>query len=55
MNADYRPSPKETRQVYGVYLQQNRNDAKIDKSLFQNIVSSEKTVRGKARSDTVTI
>lgn len=45
MNAGYRPPSKETRQVYGVYLQQNRNDAKIDSSLFQNVVSGNKTVR----------
>lgn len=35
----YRPSAIETRQVYGIYLQQRRNDAKIDASLFSNIVT----------------
>jgi len=53
MNAGYRPSPKETRQVYGVYLQQNRNDAKIDKSLFKNLVSANKTIPEKALTDLI--
>ena len=47
MDAAYLPPQRETRQVYGVYLQQNRNDVKIDASLFQNIVTADKTV-GKA-------
>ena len=44
INPDYRPSEIETRQVYGVYLQQRRNDAKIEKGLFSNIVSKNKEV-----------
>lgn len=45
MDPTYVPDKIETRQVYGVSLQQNRNDVKIDASLFQNTVSKEKSVR----------
>jgi phosphoribosylaminoimidazolecarboxamide formyltransferase/IMP cyclohydrolase len=38
------PSEVETRQVYGIYMQQRRNDAKIDKSLFSNVVTKAKDV-----------
>jgi len=38
----YTPSEIETRQVYGINLQQRRNDAKIDVSLFSNIVTKNK-------------
>lgn len=31
--------------MYGVSLQQRRNDAKIDANLFTNIVTTEKEVR----------
>ena len=41
----YKPSDVETRQVYGVSLQQRRNDAKIDANLFTNIVTKKKEVR----------
>lgn len=45
MDPAYVPAKQETRQVYGVSLQQNRNDAKITPELFNNIVSSNKEVR----------
>lgn len=44
MDANYVPPEIETRQVYGISLQQRRNDCKIDESLFQNIVTSNKEV-----------
>ncbi|KAF8738707.1 AICARFT/IMPCHase bienzyme, partial [Rhizoctonia solani] len=40
----YNPGKLETRQVFGVSLQQNRNDAKITAELFSNIVSANKDV-----------
>jgi len=40
----------ETRQVYGVSLQQRRNDAKIDAKLYNNIVSKNKDVKVAALS-----
>jgi phosphoribosylaminoimidazolecarboxamide formyltransferase/IMP cyclohydrolase len=44
MDPDYVPPEVETRQVYGISLQQRRNDCKIDASLFQNIVTKNKEV-----------
>jgi phosphoribosylaminoimidazolecarboxamide formyltransferase/IMP cyclohydrolase len=40
----YVPPEVERKQVYGIYLQQRRNDAKIDAKLFENIVSQNKEV-----------
>jgi phosphoribosylaminoimidazolecarboxamide formyltransferase/IMP cyclohydrolase len=44
MDANYEPPTIETRQVYGISLQQRRNDCKIDETLFQNIVTKNKEV-----------
>jgi phosphoribosylaminoimidazolecarboxamide formyltransferase / IMP cyclohydrolase len=44
MDPTYVPQSSETRQVYGISLQQNRNDAEIDAELFKNIVTAEKDV-----------
>lgn len=44
MDPAYVPPKLETRQVYGISMQQNRNDAKIERSLFENIVSLNKNV-----------
>jgi len=40
----YVPPDVETKQVYGINLRQNRNDAKIDAKLFTNIVTENKEV-----------
>ena len=40
----YKPPEVETKQVYGVSLQQKRNDSKIDAKLFENIVTEKKEV-----------
>ena len=45
IDPNYVPDGVETRQVYGVSLQQKRNDAKIDSKLFENIVSQDKNVK----------
>src|SRR5262245_53525569 len=45
MDLAYRPPEIESRQVYGISLQQMRNNAKIDAALFTNIVSKNKDVR----------
>lgn len=44
IDPSYKPAEIETRQVYGIHLQQRRNDAKIDASLFSNIVTKNKEV-----------
>lgn len=45
IDPNYKPAEVETRQVYGIHLQQKRNDAKIDAELFRNIVTKNKEVR----------
>ncbi|PWN53019.1 AICARFT/IMPCHase bienzyme [Violaceomyces palustris] len=47
----YEPSLVETRQVYGISMQQRRNDAVIDKSLFSNVVSAKKDIPESALLD----
>ena len=44
MDPTYVPPAKETRQVYGVSLQQRRNDLRITPDLFKNVVSVRKDV-----------
>lgn len=44
MDPNYEPSEQETRQVYGLYMEQKRNTYKIDKSLFTNVVTKNKDV-----------
>ncbi|KAI0299229.1 bifunctional purine biosynthesis protein ade10 [Russula brevipes] len=50
---NYVPSEIETRQVYGVSLQQRRNDAKIDPRSFDNIVSESKDLPKSAITDLI--
>jgi AICAR transformylase/IMP cyclohydrolase PurH len=44
MDPSYVPAIMESRHVYGITLEQRRNDAKIDASTFTNIVSKNKNV-----------
>jgi hypothetical protein len=44
MDPNYEPPAIETRQVYGISMQQKRNDCKIDASLFENVVTKNKEV-----------
>lgn len=45
MDPNYEPPKLENRQVYGISLQQNRNDAKITADgSFNNIVTNSKNV-----------
>lgn len=44
MDPTYEPPEQETRQVYGLYMEQKRNNYKVDASLFTNIVSKNKNV-----------
>ncbi|KAF7289420.1 Bifunctional purine biosynthesis protein ade10 [Mycena chlorophos] len=38
IDPNYVPDPVETKQIYGVHLQQQRNNAKVDASLFTNML-----------------
>ncbi|CAE6508764.1 unnamed protein product [Rhizoctonia solani] len=49
----YIPDKLETRQVFGVSLQQNRNDAKITSELFSNTVSANKDLPREAVIDLI--
>eukprot|EP00732_Lithocolla_globosa_P003212 Lithocolla_globosa_v1_NODE_2457_length_1997_cov_45.868692.p1 type:complete len:613 gc:universal NODE_2457_length_1997_cov_45.868692:1943-105(-) len=50
MDPTYEPPEMETREVYGIRMQQLRNNAVIDKSIVNNIVSESKTLEeGPAR------
>lgn len=53
MDASYVPGDVETRQVYGISVQQRRNDAKIDASLFTNVVSKNKDLPKDAVTDLI--
>ena len=44
MDPAYEPPEIETRQVYGISMQQRRNDCKIDANLFKNVVTKTKEV-----------
>lgn len=44
MDPNYVPPEIETRQVYGISMQQRRNDAVIDASMFKNVVTQNKEV-----------
>ncbi|CAG7851555.1 Bifunctional purine biosynthesis protein ade10 Includes: RecName: Full=Phosphoribosylaminoimidazolecarboxamide formyltransferase; AltName: Full=5-aminoimidazole-4-carboxamide ribonucleotide formyltransferase; AltName: Full=AICAR transformylase; Includes: RecName: Full=IMP cyclohydrolase; AltName: Full=ATIC; AltName: Full=IMP synthase; AltName: Full=Inosinicase [Serendipita indica DSM 11827] len=53
MDPAYVPENSETRQVYGISLQQNRNDAQINADLFKNIVTAEKELPESAVIDLI--
>lgn len=51
IDPNYVPNILETRQVYGVYLQQRRNDAIINQSTFREIISQNKNLTDQAIID----
>lgn len=51
MDPTYEPPVMESRQVYGITLEQRRNDAKINGETFTNVVSKSKDLPPKALSD----
>lgn len=51
MDPTYEPTPQELRTVYGITLEQGRNDLKITPELFSNIVSKNKDLPQEAISD----
>jgi phosphoribosylaminoimidazolecarboxamide formyltransferase/IMP cyclohydrolase len=53
IDPNYVPEGVETRQVYGVSLQQKRNDAKIEAKIFENIVSKDKDLPETAVTDLI--
>lgn len=53
IDPNYVPPSIETKQVYGIHLQQRRNDCKIESSLFQNIVTKSKELPSSAVTDLI--
>jgi len=53
MDMDYEPEELEVRDVYGVRLEQKRNDLLIDAGLFQNIVTVKKELPESAIRDLI--
>jgi len=49
----YVPAEVETRQVYGIHMQQRRNDAKISPELFSNLVTQNKELPSEAQTDLI--
>lgn len=47
MDPEYVPNPIERKIIFGLTLEQKRNDAVIDKLLFSNVVTENKQVEYK--------
>lgn len=53
IDASYEPDPIERKTLYGLKLEQKRNDAVIDRNLFQNIVTNTKNLPDSAIRDLI--
>lgn len=53
MDPTYEPSLLEQKTIFGLTLEQRRNDAKIDRSLFSNIVTKNKSLPEAAVRDLI--
>ena len=53
IDKSYVPEEKETKQVYGITFEQGRNNFRIDESLFNNIVTKNKTLTEDAKRDLI--
>lgn len=51
IDPDYVPEPIETKQVFGITFEQKRNDIKICKDIFDNIVTKNKEIPESSRVD----
>lgn len=51
MNPDYKPRLVESKEVYGVTFEQERNEAKITTDLFKNIPTKNKNIPAAAQCD----
>ena len=49
----YEPGPTETRTVFGISLEQRRNDHVVDASLLENVVTRERALPDEAKRDLV--
>lgn len=53
INADYKPNLVESKEVYGVTFEQDRNEAKITADLLQNIPTQNKAIPEAAQRDLI--
>ena len=53
IDPDYRPAPKEKKQVFGITFEQGHNDLVIDDKLLSNIVTDRKELPDDARRDLI--
>lgn len=53
IDPSYEPSPIERKTLFGLTLEQKRNDAVIDSALFSNIVSDNKKLPDSAVRDLI--
>lgn len=53
INADYKPQPVESKEVYGVTFEQERNEAKITADMLQNIPTQNKDIPAAAQRDLI--
>jgi phosphoribosylaminoimidazolecarboxamide formyltransferase/IMP cyclohydrolase len=53
IDADYEPEDMETRNVFGIQLEQKRNDLKINNALIKNAVTRNKELPESARRDLI--
>ena len=51
MNSDYEPSPVQTRDVFGITLEEKRNEARLDQRALKNVVTSNAEFTAAARRD----
>lgn len=51
MDAEYRPSPTEKKQVFGVTFEQGRNHLSLDETLLRRIVTENKLLPKQAKTD----
>ncbi|MBO4584874.1 MAG: phosphoribosylaminoimidazolecarboxamide formyltransferase [Clostridia bacterium] len=53
IDPDYVPPKAETKQVFGVYFEQGRNELKIDEKLLENVVTANKELPESAKRDLI--
>ncbi|MFD1774849.1 phosphoribosylaminoimidazolecarboxamide formyltransferase [Paenibacillus rhizophilus] len=51
IDPDYIPDPIETRSVFGITMEQDRNDVEISEELFKNIVTTQQIIPDNAKRD----
>ena len=53
IDADYKPGETEAREIYGLIMEQKRNDALIDAGLLSNIVTRNKELPESSKTDLI--